>query len=647
MTTTPLIAAPERNMSGDALRALLDRLPDLHIGVIGDFCLDAYWTVDMSRATRSLETGLMTRPVRTQVYHPGGAGNVLYNLLSLRVGQTSVFGVVGDEPFGWELRRRLDQPRVRTSGLMVQTGKWDTPVYLKPIEDGAEAARMDLGAYNQLANDVAQQVLEELERTLPEIHLVIINQQWPGGLHTPFFRERINEIIRQHPQCNFLSDCRDANVSYDQCVHKINEFEAARLTGQDIQLGDRISRQDSVAAAEKLYQRWMSPVFITRGARGCLVMDSCGLHEAPGLHIVKRTDPVGAGDSMCAGIAAGLAAGATAYESALFGNFVAGVTVQKLFQTGVASPEEILAIGSSPDYIYNPEYALDPRSADALENEGLEVIEPQVRPLRITHAIFDHDGTISTLRQGWEDVMHGVMLKIILGPQYAEVDQNTCERVTRRIEEFIDKTTGIQTLVQMYGLVELVKEFGFVPANEVQTPEAYKEVYNDALMNMVRKRMQRIQSGELDVTDFTIKNAPEFLARLHASGVALYMASGTDVQDVKDEAEVLGYGPFFERRIYGAMGDVTQEAKRQVLENILRDVGPENAGALVTFGDGPVELRETRKRGGFSVGLASDEVRRFGANPAKRARLIHAGAHVLIPDFSRMDVLCEKLGVPR
>jgi hypothetical protein len=66
---------------------------------------------------------------------------------------------------------------------------------------------------------------------------------------------------------------------------------------------------------------------------------------------------------MVAGIAACLAAGASPAEAATFGNFVAGVTVQKLQQTGTAAPAEILAIGESPDYVYQPELAADIRGA--------------------------------------------------------------------------------------------------------------------------------------------------------------------------------------------------------------------------------------------------------------------------------------------
>ncbi|MED5218856.1 MAG: hypothetical protein VX630_00960, partial [Candidatus Neomarinimicrobiota bacterium] len=62
---------------------------------------------------------------------------------------------------------------------------------------------------------------------------------------------------------------------------------------------------------------------------------------------------------------------------------------------------------------------------------------------RITHAVFDHDGTISILREGWETVMEPVMVKAILGNKMGAADKRLIENVRRRVLEFIDKTTGI------------------------------------------------------------------------------------------------------------------------------------------------------------------------------------------------------------
>ena len=67
-----------------------------------------------------------------------------------------------------------------------------------------------------------------------------------------------------------------------------------------------------------------------------------------------------------------------------------------------ATPAEILAVGPEPDYIYEPELAESPRIARYIEGTEIEVIGELPMDLQIEHCIFDHDGTLSTLREGWE-----------------------------------------------------------------------------------------------------------------------------------------------------------------------------------------------------------------------------------------------------
>ena len=74
-------------MNRNELEALLGDIRRVRIGVIGDFCLDAYWELDASLSEISIETGLATRAVRRQRYSLGGAGNVANNLVAMGVGQ--------------------------------------------------------------------------------------------------------------------------------------------------------------------------------------------------------------------------------------------------------------------------------------------------------------------------------------------------------------------------------------------------------------------------------------------------------------------------------------------------------------------------------------------------------------------------------
>ena len=236
------------------------------------------------------------------------------------------------------------------------------------------------------------------------------------------------------------------------------------------------------------------------------------------------------------------------------------------------------------------------------------------------------------------------MLRAILGPRFQDADEGLYHKAVAQVRQFIDKTTGIQTLVQMHGLVEMVRRFGCVPADQILTPEGYKKVYNDELMGLVRGRIAKLERGELAPEDFQVKNARRLLEALHGRGVKLYLASGTDTADVAAEAAALGYAPLFEGRIFGAVGSVTVETKRLVMQGIIRDNqlhGPQ----FVAVGDGPVEVRAAHKCGGIAVGVASDEVRRFGLSRAKRARLIRAGADLIVPDFSQLELLLKQLGL--
>lgn len=626
-------------MNRQELVDLLDKVCRVDIGILGDFCLDVYLLLEPGAAETSLETGLSTRPVRNQRYSLGGAGNVAGNLQAMGAIRLSAFGVIGRDPFGEEMTSLLNAKGVDTGGLLTQGDNWDTHVYMKPYEREQEQHRLDFGAFDQLHPSTAELLLEKLTSALPRLDLVIINQQVIRGLHTPEFRAELRSLIRSHPEKPFVVDSRHYPDEYAGAIRKLNAAEGARLIGTGGAAPDLPDSREMEDLATRLYRRWGKPVFLTRGEHGCVVFDHQGFKEIPGLLILSPVDPVGAGDSMLAGIAAALAAGAEPHRAAELGSLVAGVTVQKLMQTGTASAEEILKIGSDPDRRYRPDLARNHRRAVLLPDTEIEIVSSLPEQKRFTHAIFDHDGTISTLRQGWEEIMEPMMVRAILGNREQEADEALCNHVVTAVRMYIDKTTGIQTLVQMKGLVRLVRQFKCVPEKEIQDEFGYKKMYNEELLRTVNDRIRKLEKGELGVEDYTVKKAVDFLKAIRARGITLYLASGTDQEDVEREATILGYRALFGDRIYGAVGDAAKEAKRMVLERILSDIGDEAPERILTFGDGPVEIRETHKKGGYAVGVASNEIRRHGLTLAKRTRLIEAGADLIIPDFCQMDRL--------
>jgi len=632
-------------MNKEQLQKVLQDISSVKIAVVGDFCLDAYWFIDESKNEISIETGQLTRPVKQQRYSLGGAGNVTNNLTAMGVKDVRAFGVIGPDPFGPEMVKVMRENGINPKNLIIQEQNWLTHVYTKPYIADVEQNRIDFGNFNELTNATADRLIGLLRENIPQVDVVIINQQVLSGIHTKYFREQLTKVVQSFPGKIFIVDSRDYSEVYKGTYRNINDREAANLIGLKKDSSDVVLYSEVEEAANKLFRKFGKPLFITRGERGSVIVDENGVTDIYGLMIISKVDPVGAGDSYLSGAAATLAAGYSMQMAAEIGSYVAGVTVQKLFQTGTASPEEILQIGSDPDFIYKPELAEDIRHANYLNGSEIEIITSWSEKINISHAIFDHDGTISTLREGWEQIMVPMMMKTILGEHFQDADEALYHKVHDRVIEFVDKTTGIQTLVQMKGLVDLVREFGLVSEEQILDEFGYKKIYNAELLKMVNEREAKLSSGELSVEDFTLKNAVKLLEKLHQSGVMLYLASGTDEEDVKNEARILGYDHLFEGRIYGAVGDVTKEAKKIVLDRILDIIGDSKTGQIATFGDGPVEIRETRKREGATIGIASNEVKRHSLNENKRSRLIKAGADVIIPDFSQLPKLLQLLNI--
>jgi len=451
----------------------------------------------------------------------------------MKIRDIRAFGVIGTDPFGAEMVRIMKETGIQPRNLLIQTEDWFTHTYAKPYIDDRELNRVDFGNYNHLSKETADRLISNLIQEIPEVDVVIINQQVPSGIHTEYFKKRLVDVISLFPEKTFIVDSRNFNDYYNGAIRKMNDTEAARLCGLNKKPDEVVLYSEIVSSANELYKRYQKPLFITRGSKGSLTIDSTGISEIPGLMILSKVDTVGAGDSYLAGAASSLAAGYDMEIAAQIGSFVAGVTVQKLFMTGTASPEEILAIGADPDFIFASELSENKRYANYFPDTDIEIVNKWENELHIKHAIFDHDGTISTLREGWELIMAPMMIKAILGDKYKNADEVLYQKIKVRVDEFIDKTTGIQTLVQMKGLIDLIREFGCVAEDQILDEFGYKQIYNEELLIMVKQREKKLSRNELTLEDFTLKNAVPFLQKLYDSGIKLYLASGTDDEDVK------------------------------------------------------------------------------------------------------------------
>jgi len=323
------------------LETALAAIPRARVTVFGDFCLDAYWLIDPDESELSVETHLPVRRVRRQRYSLGGAGNIVANLAALGVGILRAVGPAGNDPFARRMLDLLGDLGADCRGLFLGQPDWQTPVYAKPCLGGAEQNRLDFGAFNVLADRTADALAERLDEAAGESDVVILNQQLPGGASPPAMIERLNAVAAARPDCLFIADSRHRPALYRNCLLKLNAHEAAGLLGEPHPLGKPIPAEDARNFARRLIDRSGRAVFITRGADGLVAGDAAGLHDIPGIPVPEPTDPVGAGDTVTAAVAAVLASGGDVLTAGRLANLAASVVVRKLQTTGTAGPEEI------------------------------------------------------------------------------------------------------------------------------------------------------------------------------------------------------------------------------------------------------------------------------------------------------------------
>jgi rfaE bifunctional protein kinase chain/domain len=623
---------------------ILEKIKDVKVAVYGDFCLDAYWIMDSAGSEVSVETGLQAEAVAIQKYSPGGAGNVVANVAALNPKKLKVIGVIGDDIHGRELKRLLDELDTDTGSLTVQKENFETYTYTKRILNDKEQPRIDFGVNNIRSHKTDNEILKNIRYTLENYDVLIFNQQIHNSLNNKEFIDNANKLFDEFDDKIVILDSRHYNSQFRNIYRKINEFEAGVLLGNQYTPRDFIPFKEIKKYGQEIFGQYNKPAFISCGSRGILTFDKNGIHEIPGIQISNKIDTVGAGDTTISAIALCLAAGIEPTDAAIFANFAASVTIQKLYTTGTASADEILKISDDVDYNFRTELAKDIRQAKYITGTEFEACNETVFENlgNIKYAIFDNDGTISTLREGWEKIMEPVMIKAILGNEYKTCDTTLYDKVRQRVLNYIDVTTGIQTIIQMEGLIQLIREFNIVPKNEILDKFAYKKIYNDALMVMVNKRIENLHKGELAIDDYVIKGAVSFVKEMKKQGVKLYMASGTDREDVVREAKELGYADLFDGGIYGSVGDVKKYSKKIIIDKIITENNLKG-NELLVIGDGPVEIKECNKYSGIAVGIASDEVRRHGLNKEKRTRLIKAGADLIINDYTQGQKLIEIL----
>lgn len=307
------------------MRLNLPHFESSHVLIVGDVMLDRYWHGASNRVSPEAPVPIVN--VLQEEDRPGGAGNVALNIAALG-SKVSLIGVVGADEAGQVLTTRLKAASIFTD-FQVSSSK-PTITKLRVMSRHQQLLRMDFE--QSFSPEDSNHFDQKINQVLPFADVVVLSDYAKGTL------QDCQALIKK-------SKSAGTRVLVDP---KGNDF--ARYRGAYL-LTPNISEFESVVGACKTEQEIVSKglalissldidaLLVTRGEMGMTLIRP--LQAA--IHLPARArevyDVTGAGDTVIAVVAAGLAAGQALPEAVAMANLAAGIVVGKLGAAAVSAPE--------------------------------------------------------------------------------------------------------------------------------------------------------------------------------------------------------------------------------------------------------------------------------------------------------------------
>jgi rfaE bifunctional protein kinase chain/domain len=315
------------------LSALVDRLSDVSVLVIGDVMLDHYLSGDAERI--SPEAPVPVVRVEKERHLLGGAGNVARNIAALG-GKPELISVIGADDPGKVLQDLLTKEGLR-GNLVVEKSRMTT-IKTRIIARNQQMLRVDREEARQLQGQ-SLKALESIVRKVSQQHTIIILSDYGKGVVCKALVETIRELKSSVGRSiTVLVDPKVVNSAlYDSMdVLTPNAKEAGEITGVQAKGKDGI-----IKAGHALFKK-------LRCRHACITLgqDGMAVFEKPGkvYHVptVAQSvfDVTGAGDTVISVLALALGAGLNLVEASVLANYAAGIVVGQV-GTAAATPENL------------------------------------------------------------------------------------------------------------------------------------------------------------------------------------------------------------------------------------------------------------------------------------------------------------------
>jgi len=313
---------------------ILRTLRDRNVVVLGDVMLDEFVWGDVTRI--SPEAPVPVVDVRRESVHLGGAANVLANLIALGA-RGSVVGVVGNDEAGKRLRNGLRELGSGANDDLIVDEVRPSTIKTRIIAHSQLVVRADRESRTPVSSQIEDQIVSRLKGVLSEADAFVVSD-YDKGVVTPRILAEILPFAYERVPVLIDPKLRNFNFYRPATLVTPNHLEALRMSDSEDHSDDG-SHHAATVIRRKL---GCDAVLITRGDRGMMLL------EADGEPVYVKTaarevyDVTGAGDTVIAALAAGLAAGTSMLEAATLANHAAGIVVGKV-GTATATADELIA----------------------------------------------------------------------------------------------------------------------------------------------------------------------------------------------------------------------------------------------------------------------------------------------------------------
>ena len=320
-------------MTGDApLTAKLARCRGARILIVGDVMLDHYLFGEVERI--SPEAPVPVVRVEKERHLLGGAGNVAKNVAALG-GHPILLGVTGDDDAGRAIGALLENEGIE-AGLVADKSR-ATTIKTRIIARNQQVVRVDREVKTPLDRERRELLIQTLGRYLDGVGAVIVSDYGKGAISAPVMdaiRERAAALAEPPP---LIVDPKTYQYDLYQGAWLLtpNLKEAAECSGLRVS-----SKAEIIRAGHAIFKKLRPKhLLITLGAEGIALFESPG--KISRIPTVARNvfDVTGAGDTVIASLALGVAGGLTLRDACIAANAAAGIVVGRVGAASVTMDE--------------------------------------------------------------------------------------------------------------------------------------------------------------------------------------------------------------------------------------------------------------------------------------------------------------------